>query len=76
MDRRAFFSFLPLAPVIAGAAIAEESNKDLKPTGSVPTLSLHQSTKWNGNRVDLSIGKDGKLWIRSTGEDWKRVVTE
>lgn len=97
MDRRAFFSFLPLAPVIAGAALAEEANKDYKPSGPVPTLSLQQAN-WrtdgkermrvgsNGltfqptwsemERVDLSVGKDGKLWIRSVGEDWKRVVTE
>lgn len=76
MDRRAFFSFLPLAPVIAGAAIAEESNRDLKPTGSVPTLSLHQKNNWGGNKVDLSVGKDGNLWLRTSDNDWKRIVTE
>lgn len=98
MNRRKFFSFLPVAPVIAGAALAEEANKDYKPSGPVPTLSLQQAN-WktdgrermrvdNNNkltiqptwsemeRVDLSVGKDGKLWIRSVGEDWKRVVTE
>lgn len=76
MDRRAFFSFLPLAPVLAGAAIAEESNKDSKPNGTVPTLSLYKDNMWGGDKLDLTIGKDSKLWIRSTGEDWKRVVTE
>ena len=31
MDRRKFFSFLPLGAVVAGAAIVSESNKDEKP---------------------------------------------
>lgn len=95
MNRRELFSFLPLAPVLVGAAIADEANKDHKPENAVPTLSLQQTTGgrealpvhsdnrltfnptfYSTNRVDLSVGKDGKLWIRSTGEDWKRVVTE
>ena len=97
MDRRKFFSFLPLGAVVAGAAILSESNKDEKPSGDRGLLSLHSYddtpkerfrigsdhsfmiTPINqnpSNAVDLSVGKDGKLWLRSSGEDWKRVVTE
>ena len=27
-------------------------------------------------KVDLAVGKDGNLWIRSEKDDWKRIVTE
>lgn len=26
--------------------------------------------------VSMSVGKDGKLWLKSAGGEWKRVVTE
>ena len=95
MDRRKFFSFLPLGAVVAGAAIVAASNKDEKPTKNLLSLHSYDDTPTERyrlgqndsfmispinqkplNAVDLSVGKDGKLWLRSNGEDWKRVVTE
>ena len=69
MNRRMFFSFLPLGPAVVGAAIVSESQKQDSPSRELLTLNLNKKT------VDMSIGKDGKLWIRSDN-DWKRVVTE
>ena len=42
MDRRKFFSFLPLGAVVASAAILSEANKDEKPTRNILTLSLQE----------------------------------
>lgn len=77
MDRRKFFSFLPLGAVVAGAAIVSESQKEDKPTRNILTLQggINGFTPPQPT-VDFSIGKDGKLWIRSSGDDWKRVMTE
>jgi hypothetical protein len=36
---------------------------------------MYTNTNDYQNKVELSVGKDNSLWIRSGG-DWKRVVTE
>lgn len=73
MNRRKLFSFLPLAPALAAAAVVTESQAEEKPEDSMfHTLRLNTSNK----SINLSVGRDGNLWIKSDTSDWKRVVTE
>lgn len=73
MNRRKLFSFLPLAPVLASAVVIREAQASEKPEDSMfHTLRLNTSNK----SVNLSVGRDGNLWIKSDTSDWKRVVTE
>lgn len=72
MNRRKLFSFLPLAPVLVGAAVIKEAQADEKPESDRNILSLHVNNKY----LKMSVGKDGNLWLKPDGGDWKRVVTE
>jgi hypothetical protein len=73
MNRREIFAFLPLAPVLVGAAVISEAQADEKPSDPRQgTLSLNVG---HGS-VSMSVGRDGNLWVKSKDGDWKRVVTE
>lgn len=79
MNKRNFFKFLAVSPIaipVTAIAMAREGDE---PKRNLLTLQM-QNDLWrvssNDPRVDMSIGKDGQLWIRSSGEQWKRVVTE
>lgn len=72
MNRRKLFSFLPLAPVLASAVVIKEAQADEKPESDRNILSLHVNNKY----LNMSVGKDGNLWLKPDGGDWKRVVTE
>lgn len=89
MNRRSFFKFLPVAPVVMIAEGARAATEDLAP--SQPTISLQlnaQKTRSNQNgcfpfvendptrQVSMSVGEDGRLWIKSKDDVWKRVATE
>jgi|LakMenEpi03Aug12_release.lakeMendotaPanAssembly.Ray.scaffolds.fasta_scaffold2392255_1 hypothetical protein len=47
------------------------SNQDSNGIGGF----IYNGTSDYQNKVELSVGKDNSLWIRS-GDAWKRVVTE
>jgi hypothetical protein len=90
MNRRSFFKFLPVAPVVlitegARAATADQA----PPNNPISHLQLNLYHKpvhqpgWFTNpvpdmnrAVSMSVGEDGKLWVRSKNEEWRRVVTE
>lgn len=73
MNRRKLFSFLPLVPVLASAAVIREAQASEKPEDTKPTtIRLTTNTK----SIDMSVGRDGNLWLKPEGSDWKRVVTE
>jgi hypothetical protein len=90
MNRRSFFKFLPVAPVVMIAEGARAATADQAPPNKfIPTLQLiayhkpvHQPG-WFSNpvpdmnrAVSMSVGEDGKLWVRSKNKEWRRVVTE
>ena len=63
MDRRKFFSFLPLGAVVAGAAIVSESNKEEKPAdNNANTLRLMGMKKnkepYFDNRAIMYLGNN------------------
>ena len=72
MNRRKLFSFLPLAPVLASAALIKEAQADEKPSDDKQLLSLNINNKY----LHMSIGNDGNLWLKAANNDWKRVITE
>jgi hypothetical protein len=87
MNRRSFFKFLPVAPVVLVAEGARAATADQAP--SSPTMSLvltAQKPSKHGwlnysetdptRQVSMSIGNDGRLWLKSKDDVWKRVVTE
>lgn len=73
MNRRKFFRFLPVAPVIAGAVLVKEAQADEGPEEKHNNLIELRAGKGS---IKLSVGRDGNLWIKPRDEDWKRVVTE
>lgn len=92
MNRRKFFAFLPIAPaalMIEGArASSSEGPWDGQPTLSLsgqkkpePFEHKNQIVLGHGiadpnKRVDMAVGRDGNLWLRSKDQEWKRIVTE
>jgi hypothetical protein len=96
MDRRRFFSFLPLAPAAAALAVVRGASAQGAPEADVCSLSLHQQPPRartipsrsmsfidtavtpleDVRKVDLAIGRDGRLWLRCSDGQWSRVVTE
>lgn len=72
MNRRELFPYLSLAPVLVAAAVVKEAQADEKPENDRNLLSLHLNNKY----LNMSVGKDGNLWLKPDGGDWKRVVTE
>ena len=72
MNRRDFFPFLSLAPVLAAAAVVTESQAEEKPENNKQLLTLNLNNK----NLHMSVGRDGNLWLKTATGDWKRVVTE
>jgi hypothetical protein len=89
MNRRSFFKFLPIAPVVMIAEGARAETMDLAPDYNILTLTYQKKSEHNSDsmrfwmtepdmsrQLHISVGQDGKLWIRSKNDVWKRVVTE
>lgn len=89
MNRRSFFKFLPVAPVVLVAEGARAATVDQAPDYNIISLTPQKKTKHNSDsmrfwmtesdmsrQLHISVGQDGKLWIRSRNDVWKRVVTE
>lgn len=79
MNKRDFFKFLAVAPIAAPMTAVAMAREGDEPERNLLTLQM-QNDLWrvssNDPRVDMSIGKDGQLWIRAHKDEWKRVVTE
>ena len=89
MNRRSFFKFLPVAPVVLVAEGARAATADQAPIEQAPSLQLtaHKPFKprpgwlmqpavdWS-KQVSMAVGNDGRLWLKSKDDVWKRVVTE
>jgi hypothetical protein len=88
MNRRSFFKFLPVAPVVLITEGARAVTADQAPENPYNTLALAANKKsvsesggpvseavWSKS-VSIAVGEDGKLWVRSKNEEWRRVVTE
>jgi hypothetical protein len=93
MNRRSFFKFLPVAPVVmitegARAATADQAPNEApvplqliahKPTqpkpGQVPGWLMQPEMDWS-KHVSMAVGNDGRLWLKSKNDEWRRVVTE
>lgn len=88
MNRRSFFKFLPVAPVVLIAEGVRAATVDQAPNESISLqlMAHHKPVHKPGrfmnpvpdmNRVvSMSVGQDGKLWVKSKDDVWKRVVTE
>ena len=93
MNRRKFFSFLPLAPaamMVEGAKAETESmapneNSGISITlqGSKPRKKVsNQFLKYYSQEIDpdrkvsLSVGQDGRLWLKTNDGQWQRVMVE
>lgn len=88
MNRRDFFKFLPVMPmVVAGDAIAM-AHEGNEPNIEAIRLVLHGNKRKDGEMMrlshheedilrsaSLSVGEDGHLWVK-TNNKWQRVVTE
>ena len=87
MNRRSFFKFLPVAPVVLIAEGARAATKDQEPDQNILTLipskeiqnrpnSLMMREQDKSRTLNLSIGKDGNLWIKSVKDNvWKKLQT-
>lgn len=79
MNKRDFFKFLAVTPIAAPMTAVAMAREGDEPVRNLLTLQM-QNDLWrvssNDPKVDMSIGKDGQLWVRASGEQWKRVVTE
>ena len=93
MNRRSFFKFLPVAPVVLVAEGARAANADQAPNekgvslqlsahkpfkpkpGQVPGWLMQPEMDWS-KQVSMAVGNDGRLWLKSKDDIWKRVVTE
>jgi hypothetical protein len=90
MNRRGLFAAFALSPFIAVNAIAkpkpegephaQESVMMLLPskeTSRPPHSKFIQMAEVDADRaLSMAVGKDGNLWLKSKGGEWKRVVTE
>ena len=91
MNRRGFLSVITMGAVatpVAAMGIKEASDPSDAPI-SVEHLSIRSGTKESNNNssffnerytehktVNMAVGKDGNLWIKTESGQWKRVVTE
>jgi len=90
MNRRGLFAAIALAPVMVveafakpkpeGEPHAQESVMMLLPskeTSRPPHPKFIQMAEVDADRaLSMAVGKDGNLWLKSKGGEWKRVVTE
>ena len=70
MDRRSFFSFLPMVPVVVGAAIVSESSKGDTPEDNYNTLTLRAMKRNKINPMDTPI-----RFLNQWEQDESRSVT-
>lgn len=90
MNRRGFLSVLTMGAVAAPAAamgVKASSDPSDAPIGDM-TLSINSGVKKSDSyvflqdqyeeykKVDMAVGKDGNLWIKTENGQWKRLVTE
>lgn len=90
MNRRGFLSVITMGAVatpVAAMGIKESSDPSDAPIGDM-NLSIKSGVKKSNSnaffqdqyeeykKVDMAVGKDGNLWIKTEGGKWKRVVTE
>lgn len=89
MNRRSFFKFLPVAPVVMIAEGARAATVDQEPTENIITLIPQKDVEHNtspntfrmierdpSRNLHISVGRDGNLWIKSVKDNmWKRVQT-
>jgi hypothetical protein len=89
MNRRSFFKFLPVAPVVLIIEGARAATVDQAPDHNIMTLTPLKKSDYKpdslrywmsendmSRELNISVGQDGKLWIRSKNDVWKRVLTE
>lgn len=92
MNRRKFFAFLPVAPiafVVDGAKASQnegpwDGQQTLRLSGQKEPkpFELNGNTLLGGGIMDpdkhvsMAVGRDGKLWLKSNNDTWKRIVTE
>ena len=96
MNKRDFFKFLALSPVVVPLATVAHAREGDEPIDGAAILSIcggqqlaprkmiadnelmliDMQTYDPNKRVDITVGNDGHLWIRSNKDQWKRVVTE
>ena len=91
VNRRSFFKFLPLAPVVMIAEGTRAATAHEAPSSPMVSIQLtaqkpakQRSTQWvscfaetdPSRQVSMSVGNDGRLWVKSKDDVWKRVVTE
>lgn len=89
MNRRSFFKFLPVAPVVLVAEGARAATADQTPNEAGPSLQLSAYKPFQPKPgwfmqpqtdptklVSMAVGNDGRLWLKSKDDVWKRVVTE
>lgn len=50
--------------------------KPREPTNSEYTIAPSGAQYEEYKRVQMSVGRDGNLWLKTEGCDWKRIVTE
>jgi hypothetical protein len=91
MNRRGFLSVITIGAVAAPAAamgVKASSDPSDAPISDT-TLSITSGVKKSNNSsvffhdqyeeyktVNMSVGKDGNLWIKTEDGHWKRIVTE
>jgi hypothetical protein len=91
MNRRGFLSVITMGAVAVPAAamgVKASSNPSDAPISGT-TLSIKNGVKKSNNSsvffedqyeeyktVNMSVGKDGNLWIKTEDGQWKRIVTE
>lgn len=69
MDRRSFFGFLPLAPVIAGAAIVTQSQAEEKPAdnnaNTLRLMGMKKNTKepYNDRNAMMFLGPCASKYV-------------
>jgi len=90
MNRRGFLSVLTLGAVATpAAAMGVKPASDPSDAPIVDTLSITSGVKVRNTKtldfrgpyeeykkVDMAVGKDGNLWIKTDGGQWKRIMTE
>lgn len=79
ISRRKWFGLMAAAPVALPAFALAKAREGDQPVRNLLTLQM-QSDLWRPSkddpRINMSIGKDGALWVSQDGENWRRVVTE
>lgn len=92
MNRRKFFSFLPIAPAAMMVEGAKAEAESMAPEGNGISITLQgqknpkpiegpgyrfmQSDPDPDRRLTMSVGQDGRLWLKTNDGQWQRVMVE